>query len=166
MREYFTEAIVLDREPWGELDFRVSLFTKRFGKMVAKVKSARKITSKLSGHLLPGNVADVRLIEKGGLQVVDALKKDFLPTAAHFHFLNKMLAEAEPDQGLWHSIVSGAFSWGKTLKFLGWDPDCAACSLCSSPKPEAFSIRGQEFFCRKCLPRHQIEHLIFFDASH
>lgn len=150
MQEYFTEAIVLDREPSGELDFRISFFTKRFGKLVAKAKSARKITSKLSGHLTPGSVADVRLIEKNGLQVVDAIKSGAVSAQVDLHCLNKILADAEPDQILWQKVLLGSLDWGEILTILGWDPKFALCSVCAAPKPEAFSIGGQEFFCHHC----------------
>ncbi|MBI4087588.1 MAG: recombination protein O N-terminal domain-containing protein [Candidatus Liptonbacteria bacterium] len=161
MREYFTEAVVLDREPSGELDFRVSLFTKKFGKLMAKAKSARKITSKLSGHLLPGNIADVRLIEKNGLQVVDAIKKSSTSSGADLFLLNKILADAEPDPALWQKVISGNLRWGEVIKILGWDPEFALCSACAIPKPESFSIRGQEFFCRTCALRSGQKELLY-----
>ncbi len=167
MQEYITEALVLDREPVGELDFRISFFTRKFGKLVAKAKSARKVTSKLSGHLLPGNLADIRLVEKNGLQVVDALKKWTAAAAApDLSFLNKILAEGEPETALWNKLSSGGFNWPEALKILGWDPEFAVCSVCARPRPEAFNIGGQEFFCRNCLPRHQTEHFVFFNALH
>ncbi|MDO8574288.1 MAG: recombination protein O N-terminal domain-containing protein, partial [bacterium] len=88
---YFNEAIVLDREPSGETDNRFSIYAKGFGKIVARGKSTRKITSKLSGHLEPGNLVKVRLIEKNGLQVVDALKSGKLGIrSADLHFLNRL----------------------------------------------------------------------------
>lgn len=151
MQEYVTEAIVLDREPSGELDFRVSFLTKKRGKIIAKAKSARKIVSKLSGHLMPGYVADIRLIEKNGLQVVDALKKGMSAMfVSDLYLLNKILAGGEPEEELWDKVNSGGFSWLNTLKILGWDPEFALCSVCAMNKPDAFSITGQEFFCRKC----------------
>ena len=64
MTEYLSEAVVLDKETSGDLDIRVSMFTKKFGKLKVRAKSARRIVSKLSPHLEPGNVAQVRIIEK------------------------------------------------------------------------------------------------------
>ena len=78
MQEYLSEAVVLDRLANGDLNGRVVFLTKRFGKLVGKARSIRKITSKLSGHLQPGNLVQVRMIEKNGLQIVDALKKSRL----------------------------------------------------------------------------------------
>ncbi len=159
MQEYFSEAIVLDRLPNGDLDSRVFFFTKRFGKLIAKAKSARKITSKLAAHLEPGNLIQVRLVEKNGLQVVDALKKSRLAIALHdLYCLSELLAEAEPESRLWELFVTGEFSWHQALKLLGWDPDFAVCTNCSNPAA-AFRIQSQEFFCSRCsskLPRSEV----------
>lgn len=150
MHEYIGEAVVLARDPQGEQDSRVSLFTKRWGKMVAKAVSARKLTSKLSPHLEPGNLALVRLIEKNGLIVADALKKSKTGIGLReLHFLNRMLAETEPDAELWHAMTGGRFSWTNILRILGWDPAEAQCDACGKA-PELFHLARQEFFCRTC----------------
>ena len=149
--EYLSEAIVLEKETSGDLDIRVSLFTKKFGKLKARAKSARRIVSKLSPHLEPGNVVLARLIEKNGLQVVDALKQArlALPPGDLF-FLNHIIAEAEPDIRLWRSIMSDDFSWVRILEILGWDPREAACAHCAGSKPAFFSVFKQELFCDEC----------------
>ena len=166
MQEYYTEAIVLDREPSGELDFRISLFTKKFGKLFAKAKSARKIVSKLSGHLMPGNMADIRLVERNGFQVVDALKKGVAAaTFSDLISLNKILADGEPESALWNKVSFGGFSWPEALKILGWDPEFSTCSVCASPKPVAFDITDQEFFCRKCSLNSGKKKLLFLSSS-
>lgn len=166
MQEYFTEAVVLEREPIGELDFRVSFFTKRRGKMVAKAKSARKILSKLSGHLVPGNIADIRLIEQSGLQVVDALKKGTIPfVEPDLQTLSAILADGEADLPLWRQLEEGKFSWRETLKTLGWDPEFAVCSLCAKRHPEAFHLRAQEFFCRPCSSDSGVKEVIYINTA-
>src|SRR3990170_8049430 len=117
MQEYLSDAVVLSREPSGELDLRISLFTKKFGKLVGKVKSARKITSKLSGHLEPGNLIKVRVIEKNGFQIADALKSARTDTKeADLEVLGTLLHDEEPDSGLWALITSGNFNWKETLR--------------------------------------------------
>ena len=118
MQEYFSDAIVLDRLANGDLDSRIVLFTKHFGKLVAKAKSSRKITSKLSGHLEPGNLVQARLVEKNGLQVVDALKKSRLDVKpADLYFLNQLLAEAEPDSKIWELLIKNQFHWREIFAF-------------------------------------------------
>jgi recombinational DNA repair protein (RecF pathway) len=166
--EYLSEALVLAVYPNGDRDWRVSLFTKKFGKLVAKAKSARKITSKLAGHIQPGNIIRARLVEKGGLQVVDALKSFRLCVLpSDLYFLDRLVAEAEPDLELWqalagrpNSAVRGSawvrIDWRKILKILGWDPAAAVCRVrlqsgqeCRKP-PAYFYLRDQEFFCKGC----------------
>ncbi len=164
MQEYVSEALVLDKETTGVLDSRLTLFTRRFGKLTPKAKSARKITSKLSGHLEPGNLVRVRMIEKNGLQVVDALKTSRISIGlSDLYFLSRLLAEAEPEPRLWQELLTGAFSWAETLKILGWDPREAGCELCRG-EPHAFGIQSQQFFCKGCVSKLSDKELILVDV--
>jgi recombinational DNA repair protein (RecF pathway) len=153
MNEYVSEAIVLAKEPQGELDERVSVFTKNLGKFTAKVKSGRRIKSKLSPHLEPGNVIRIRMVEKGNLQVVDALKSARLSAPPHFFYLlSRVLHEGEPEQELWRLLSEGNYDWNIILAVLGWDPGRAACQRCNEIKPASFHIASQDFFCGSCDP--------------
>lgn len=157
MIEYVSDAIVLNREPQAELDARVSLFTKRFGKFVAKARSMRKTNSKLAGHLDVGNLVRARLVEKNGLQVVDALKTAKLKAAPrHFIFLDGLLPEHEPDPQLWEALVARPFNWTAMLRLVGWDPALSSCRNCGRQRPEHFHIESQEFFCSACLGTSRI----------
>src|SRR3989338_4837679 len=171
MQEYLSEAIILDFLPNGDLNGRVVFLTKRFGKLVGRVKSIRKITSKLSGHLQPGNLIQLRMIEKNGLQVVDALKKSRLPAQAglglslsELRFLGELLAEAEPEFTIWEMLVTRRFSWNTALKILGWDPDFASCAMCAA-KIEAFHPRTQEFFCKNCASKLRPDEVIYLEVG-
>ena len=62
MQEYVTDALVLKKEPLRDFDARYYFFTKKFGKLKGKATSARKIVSKLAGHLEPGTLAKVRFV--------------------------------------------------------------------------------------------------------
>ena len=156
--EYVSEAIVLEKEPQGELDERVAVFTRNLGKFSAKVKSSRKITSKLSPHLEPGNFIRVRMIEKGSLQVVDALKRGKLSGPPDFFYLlGRVLVEGEPDELLWATLLAGEKDWGKILAILGWDPEHASCEHCGRGEVFAFHIGSQNFFCGPCSVRSRGE---------
>src|SRR3989338_9136209 len=76
MKEYFTEAFVLDIQEKGECDSLIIFYTRDFGKITAKAKSIKKIISKSAGHLQPLNFANIRLIEKNGFQIIDALTSE------------------------------------------------------------------------------------------
>ncbi len=160
MREYLTEAVVLDRENTGDLDGRIHLFTRKFGKLTAKAKSLRKVTSKLSPHLQPGNLVRARLVERRGLQLVDALKADKLGVSLDdLSNLSRLLAEGEPDSRLWTMLMKDTFNWTNTLAYLGWDPQEASCERCGQVKTTAFHLRTQVFFCKDCvlrLPRREV----------
>lgn len=161
MDEYFTEAVVLRAEPNGDLDSRFSIFTRKFGKLLTRAKSARKITSKLAGHLQPGNVVRVRLVEKNGLWVVDALKSQRLALSlGELYMLERLLGEAEPDARIWEMLF-GEISWGEALKLLGWDPKEAACAECGRSRPRAFYLRSQEFFCDPCASKLNADDVLY-----
>jgi recombinational DNA repair protein (RecF pathway) len=163
MQEYLSDAIVLSREPNGDLDCRFRIFTKKYGKLAAKAKSVRKVTSKLAGHLVPGNVVSVRVVEKNGPQIVDALKSAKV-TAANprdLYLLAGLLADSEPDIGLWNLICGGKFGWLAALKILGWDPAHAVCGICRKGEPAVFDAEGQEFFCDACASKLPPDKLIY-----
>lgn len=162
MQEYVSEALVLSKDPVGELDVRVSLFTKDFGKLVARAKSARKILSKLSAHLEPGNLVRARFIQQKGLQVVDVLKSSRVLTDPHdLYILDRVLAEGVPDYELWTTLVGNTFSWRTTLKTLGWDPSGADCEMCALRTPIAFHSDTQRFFCDSCAFLMPISEIVF-----
>jgi len=179
MQEYVTRALVLDKQTrGGHADARYSFFTERHGKIAARAVSSRKITSKLAGHLEPGTLAAVRIIETHGAQVVDALKFGRANISlTNLAALNRLLGEWEPDKELWQELVRVAmsgdatasdattsgmaaqkFSWPNTLAILGWDPHSAVCARCNKvlydantpSRPRYFHLPRQEFFCTQC----------------
>lgn len=169
MQEYVTRAVVLDKVArGGDADARYFLFTERFGKIAVRAKSSRKIVSKLAGHLEPGTLAAVRIIEQHGAQVVDALKLARAQiTVPDLVALNRLLGEWEPEPELWEELANarasnaesissdGArqFSWPNILAILGWDPRGTLCIRCASPArpPRFFHLPRQEFFCASCV---------------
>lgn len=164
MHEYVTKAVVLDKATRNDADARYSFFTERFGKIAAKATSSRKIVSRLAGHLEPGTVAAVRIIETRGTQVVDALKLARVEIPMRdLISLNNLLPEWEPDADLWREFrnhaktkrsVAGSFDaasfWTNTLAILGWDPRGAVCVNCGLGDARHFYIPRQEFFCTSC----------------
>lgn len=165
MQEYVTEAIVLRKDPLGDQDGRYALFTKRFGRVVAKAKSSRKITSKLAPHLEPGMVAKVRFIEAKGTQLIDALKMGnvALPVA-QLQALNQLIPDADPEPALWELLTSGGFAWTRALAILGWDPEGAECAACGASHPEYFFITRQEFYCRTHASKAPRDAVLLIDA--
>jgi recombinational DNA repair protein (RecF pathway) len=157
MTEYFTDAIVLDKNPYGEADMRVVLYTREMGRVIAKVTSARKITSKLNGHLEPFMLSKVRLVQKNGIpQLIDALQFGRLPVSQlrSLEIVREITPDWEPDNLLWALLVSGKADEQSILKVLGFDSQYAACSLCESNDSLAFSTASLNYFCANCYNNH------------
>lgn len=159
MQEYVVDAIVLRKDTQGDADGRYSFFTERLGKVIAKAKSSRKITSKLAPHLEPGTIGKIRFFENHSTQIIDALKSEKSPLGvADLSFLSQLLHEFQPEPELWDMLAGGGdgsgarnFSWPEALALLGWDPDEAVCVSCGKHHPEYFYVHRQEFFCRDCV---------------
>ncbi|MEK7608432.1 MAG: recombination protein O N-terminal domain-containing protein [Patescibacteria group bacterium] len=166
MREYVTDAIVLDREPSGERDFRVVLFTKLFGKIDARAKSARNITSKLSSHLNPGAVVRVRVVEKKNRHIVDAIREGTVVSSpTSLHRLLGLLPDEVPEIELWDMLLSGAPRWSDVLTALGWGPKSAECELCTSTDHLLFHPRTQKFFCINCASKLPLKEVLYIHES-
>lgn len=162
MIEYFTKALVLDQENSGEFDKLIFLYTEDLGKVVAKAKSIRKITSKLASQLEPLNFIRVRLVEKNGFQVTDALAVDRIKASAPVlelaQFIKEMTFEFQPDKKFWflikrtfqHLKNNKKFSYKPLLKALGFAPDFARCNVCAGKSVAYFSKSEQVFLCRRC----------------
>lgn len=155
MREYFTEALVLDKEDLGEADSRIFLLTENMGKITAKAKSVRKITSKLAGHLEPLNFVKIRLVAGKDYQAVDALRFDRLaPSALPVMRLVKEIAmEGQPDPLLWQGFKAGRLSPEEVLRIAGFDPQFAVCRGCQSGRPDNFLLNMADYACSSCLPQ-------------
>lgn len=158
MREFSTHALVLDREDVGEADAKIFLYSPEWGKITAKVRSARKPLSKLNGHLQPFNLVSVRIIDRGP-HIVDALLIDTLTPSWSLRkllqFIRSMTYEGQVDQHLWQlikqSLGSGRVDYHQLLASQGFDPAYATCYHCQQPRPTHFSFSDHSFWCAACL---------------
>lgn len=162
MNDYSTKALVLSFEDSGEFDKTIYLYTKELGKVIAKAKSVRKITSKLAGHLQPLNFIRVRLIEKKGFQIADALDVSSIKASSQslefISFIKDMTFEFQQDKKIWFLIkealrelkIKGKISYEKLLNVLGFSPKFAVCRVCESKSVSFFSKKEQIFLCRRC----------------
>jgi len=160
MLEYVTEAIVLDKVDLGELDSRVYLFTKDLGKITAKIKSGRKIISKLASHTEPLNLVTVRIVDKNSPQLIDALiSKKGTPGKTLFKIaalVRDISPEGQSDRNLWELLASfidkgaEAGDFIRVLKILGFDPTHAKCNNCLKGSPDFFSVKDLIFYCKEC----------------
>lgn len=170
MNEFLTDAIILDTEDSGDLDRIIYMYTSDLGKVKARAKSIRKITSKLAGHLEPLSLTKVRLVEKNGFQVVDAILIRQLPKSAEAisltQFIKEMTFEGNQDKKLWlavkksfEDIKAKKFSFKPLLEILGFGPGFATCAICKDKKVSCFSFKDHVFFCAKCavkIPKNEV----------
>ena len=183
MNEYITDALVLDIEDSGDLDQLIYFYTPTLGKIRAKAKSIRKITSKLAGHLQPLSISKVRLVEKNGFQVVDAILirqiEKSSEAIALLQFIKEMTFEGNQDKKLWLTLkksfedlksrreagtpteASGLkkFSFKPLLNVLGFATDYATCNVCKNKKVDYFSTKEHLFLCAKCIgkiPKNEV----------
>ena len=61
-----TPAIILGREPYRESDCLVSVYTLLDGKQVLVARGAKKLHSKLAGHIEPLTLADIMIVKGRG----------------------------------------------------------------------------------------------------
>ena len=165
MHEYVTKAFILSTEPAGEANLRITMFTQSSGKVVALARSARKPKAKLTAHLQPLSISRVRLVERKGVQVVDAMRistsseststsmedmQKMIALLGVAQLIDKMTDLYHPDPELWALIENGALASASTLKILGFDPAHARCRFCDAGKPSHFLIKDSEFVCDSC----------------
>ena len=67
---------MLSKKEMGDNDVLFFLYTKELGRVAALAKGAKRLTSKLAGHLEPLSLSNVRLVEKKRLHIADALLLD------------------------------------------------------------------------------------------
>ncbi len=164
MKEYFTPGIVLDREPRNEIDEAIIVYTKDLGKVRAFTKSSRKITSKLSGHLTPGRLANIRFVERNKLQLVDALSfpstTNFQELLPFLHFINKIAPYGDADLSLWYMIEEivkgGHFSpavYRHLIRRLGFSNEENLCHYCENNESSFFNLLETTLLCAPCRTR-------------
>jgi DNA repair protein RecO len=174
MREYLTEVLVLDKYTSNETDLTVDLFTKELGRVKAKITSGQKITSKLSPHLEPLTFSLVRLTEKNGFVIADALTQNYLNNfrVSPFFFakalkllssVKELIYPEQIDPKLWFwlkkTLAGKEIFYSQFLKILGYDPKLAQCHKCRSRYIKSFLVRDQIFLCRYCsfkIPRNAL----------
>lgn len=165
MKEFVTEALVLDYQSFSNKDRRVDLLTKNLGRLKARVVSGAKPTSKLSLHLDPLNLTTVRLIQKNRFTVADSFTKtrfdnirdDVKLTSKALNvvaLIRSVFPELVPDLKLWHtlqkSLEDSSINPNYFMKILGYDPELASCYKCKDKKPRYFITIDQYFVCKSC----------------
>jgi len=157
MYDFFSKALILDREPLGETDSYIHLLTAEYGKLSAKAKSLRKITSKLSSHLEPNSISLIRFVGKKGLHIADALKLHKKNYSWNIlNLLKKTVPEWHRDINLWDNVLKGSVEEKRLLSHLGFNISFSSCYFCQIKNPEFFFLKDHYFVCRSCSSSFQI----------
>ncbi len=168
MLDFVTEAIILKKEPLGDFNATYTFFTKDVGKVTARATSVRKITSRLSAHLEPGLLSQIRLVAKKGtlgnrshFQVVDALLDHRIFIDHTFlEMVSQMMLLSQADQTLWNFLLTGNTDKKAILTLCGFGGE-QSCVNCNSPAVTLYHP-DQEFMCENCsfsIPKKLVTYL-------
>jgi len=58
-----SEALIIRRNDWRENDSRVVLYTRKFGKLSLVARGAKKLRSKIAGHIEPISLVDIMILK-------------------------------------------------------------------------------------------------------
>lgn len=159
---YQTNAITLSRQDARENDRVFSFYTEHLGKVLAQVTSAKKIKSRLSGHLEPFGVVEIGVVrgfrknrlasaqarwrfnnimrseEKifcAGycLRLIDELVREGMPDNRIFYLLSSCLAALDEKNINENIKIFNAIFTLKLLSYLGYQPHVQNCIICLRP---------------------------------
>jgi DNA repair protein RecO (recombination protein O) len=177
-----TRAIILDRKDYREDDSRIVVFSQDKGKMNLIVRGAKKLKSKLSGHVEPLTLSRLMVVKGKELDYVGTAKgEEFYLDIREDLFslrwagraikaLDDMSREGEEgDHSALFSWLSEylsllptipvsrreAFFWLAAMKLMalqGFGSDFGHCSACGNSSANVFSLSDKSVFCRSCLP--------------
>ncbi len=171
MLEYYSEAIVLNKEALNDTDGLIYFYTEQFGKVIAKAKGLRRILSKSNPHLEPLSFVKIRLInnKNGYFQLIDALsdkenlkkikgnQESLIKHLRIINFIDDMTFEFQPDLLLWQVIkeiikrdLDEFQAYQLILKVSGFNPEFSQCAVCSNKNTFYFNKVDNEFLCLKC----------------
>ena len=185
MDERYTSAVVLDRFDAGERDGTISFFTERYGKLVARARSIRAATSKLSAHLQPFHFVKVRFAPRtrgDGFVVIDSVLDDaFVPSVTRrrsdcapiARVIDLYAPELDADAVVWRALEAlfGDASRDASvdrlaqviLSRVGFDPRYATCAACGASAVTHFVVGQGAFVCASCalsLPQNEVLYFV------
>jgi len=153
------EGIILKRVDYREFDSLVTIYSSEFGKKDLVVRGAKKIRSKISGHIEPFSFSEIMLVKgkqfdyvgsASALNIFQNIRKDYKKTelaSKAFFALNKLLKEELADKNIFKIIYNFLNKLEnnteeldliyfdfilKLLGFLGYTPDFQGCEYCQN----------------------------------
>ena len=178
-KTYKTEGIILRRRDWRESDSLFDIYTRDYGKVRAVAIGAKKIKSKLSGHLATPGVLDLMLVHGRRLDRVASAtveRRFSFESIAVWNYYNLILElidfgnlESVPDPEFWdflnktirrlelarnddeRQILVYAFCL-KFFDILGYRPEFSVCAECGKPLTAKifFGLSNNGTICSDC----------------
>lgn len=111
-----SRAIVINRSDYRESDSLLVVYTKDFGKLSLVARGAKKLNSKLSGHLEPLNSVDILIIKGRGFDYIGSalVRQSFLNLKEDLNKLyyaglalrnfNFLVRDNQPDEDLFYLL--------------------------------------------------------------
>src|SRR3989338_9688825 len=112
---YKTEAIILSVRKIGEADELINIYTKDFGKLLIKARSAKKITTRQGNFLHTPSIVYCNFVSTRAGYVLSGIKntkeypgisRDIFASGFVSSFLelsNSVLSDGQKDEKLWRS---------------------------------------------------------------
>lgn len=179
MRYFNTPGLILKKQPSGENDWYLHIFSPHYGKIQALSRSSRKISSQKGGHLDPLNLCHFQLYKNGNRYLVTECKvenafmsiKSSLPhSLAAFSIMELLLRSLQEDaenpylfQLTLDTLDKVSISQNllyleefkiKLLKDAGSWPDVAYCFYCQNrwtPEDQIACDQQGHLTCSTCL---------------
>ncbi len=176
-RTFRTEGLIISHSNFGEADRIITLFSPHQGKLRAVVKGARRVSSRLAGHVEPLTYVTLQLVQGRNFYLVGQVRMDqpfrrirddlFLLSYAFeaLRMVDYFVHEGEENLELFKLLMSFlriceqgkdpamaflAFQW-KVLGFAGYRPRVESCVVCGSDNPlVAFSPSQGGTLCASC----------------
>ena len=116
-KTFNSEGIVLKRINYADADRIVTIYTKKFGKVVAIAKGARKTNSRKKGGLEPGTLSDFHFVNGKGMYIVTQTsiingfshtQKNLTSITQTFQLLeiiDLLTAEEEPNESVYLTLL-------------------------------------------------------------
>jgi len=181
LKTYRTEALVLKNHPLGEADLLVVCYTRESGKVRATARAARKVSSRLVGHLEPLTLVNLSLTRGRTLdqvaqaQVADSFPalRNALPALSRGLYVAELLdgfgSEASPNPELYSLALEVLAGIGRSpesdlplryfelrlLETSGLLPELYQCVECRKPLvpgDHRFTPNGGGTLCSQCAP--------------
>ena len=177
---YNIKAIVLDRKSCAESDSRVVVYSREAGKLELMARGAKKIKSKLAGHLEPFNLTDIMAVHGKKYDYVggassqncySGIKNDLAKLAQagrSVKNINDLIKPGLADEKIFDLIISYFDALEKSkkgcgtissifmlnfLSYLGQKPELTACLVCAGkikPGKNKFNLARGGLVCPVC----------------